>query len=494
MGITLTRDSLLSRAVRSRITGSGLTRVLNIAPALASNQDDSSGSGGGIVQRIFGGLFSWGQRFAGFLSAIIKGVSFTASGIFSMLVSVATELSTFDWAASDNEINGMIKGNNLAIASTWGGLVGSGLGWTVGIGIGYGISVLCPVIGSAKLAQLISGKVALEALEEVGATAVSTLQTTAALTGKSLLLAGYKRFRRLLGKNPPDSAPSWTIAGKFEEKIEGIKNEYLRAFVENAADEFFDSFVESGYIFAYELDAQLAAARAANAGGIERTVRITPDKRTPGESLILVGPEEKLKQDVQIVLNQHRLIHNRDVGQIIGQPAEDWIRAQPQRRKMVIVFKELKQPPYSKEDGSSVRTAVYTIPDPKTGLSWEQIKKAAKAFNWGRFRYTAHLDNGRQMAVYGASPQEAEDKLQDLLALTSCRILSGAIAEEKEKATRLKKRNTRLYPATGCLVVRRDTSDDRANRPTLSAALDEEFFRFDLWPDEEPEDFKQYRL
>ncbi len=490
MGLSLTRSNLLSRNIRRAVTGSGLTRRLNVSGRLQANQDDGTGGGGGFLQNFFNTTIRWASRFVGFLSAIFRGIGFTFGAIFGAFVRASQAISTFDWNASDREIQEQINARNNALAGTWGATLGSGTGWIVGIGIGYGFTVLCPVIGSAALAKVVAGEATLEALEEVGATAINAVRQTAATLGTNALLSGYRRFRKALGINPPDSAPSWTISGKTEEKIESIKNPALRNFVEEFVDEFFDSFIEAGYIFAYELDSQLAAARAANSGGVSRAVRITPDKEAPGEAIVLVGNQDSIKPTVQTVLAQHRLIYNRDVGAIVGLPAPDALRAMPHRRKMTILFNEMERPPFRKPNGDRPKVVELTIPDPRPDLSWERIKRAAKPYNWGPFRCTAHLTNGRQMVVYGATAQDAEEKLDDLLELTTCEISTKSVTQERDRNPRLKKSPTRVFPHSATLLVRRESVDPDKGRTIRNQTMSERIVRFELWTQNEPRSFK----
>ena len=490
MPISLARANLLSRSVRRSVAGNGLTRKLNLSGKLQSNQNDGTGGGLGFLQGFLNSALSWGKRFIGFISNILRGVSFTFGAIFGVVVRTTQAISTFDWNASDREIQEMINARNNALAGTWGSTLGSGTGWIAGIGIGYGLTVLCPVIGSAQLAKVVAGEASLEALEEVGASAINAVRQTASTLGSNALLSGYRRFRKFLGINPPDSAPSWTIAGQIENKIESIKNPAIRNFVEEFVDEFFDSFIESGYIFAYELDSQLAAARAANAGGVSRAVRVTPDKEAPGETIVLAGPQDQVKQTVQTTLAQYKLIYNRDVGQIVGLPAEDALRAAPHRRKMTIIFNEQERPPFMRPNGDRGTRVSMTIPDPKTDLSWERIKRAAKPYNWGPYRCTAHLTNGRQMAVYGASAQDAEEKLKDLLELSNCEISTLSVTQERDRSPRLRKTPTRVYPQAATLLVRRESVDPDRGRAIRDTVQAERRVRFDLWTTKEPKAFK----
>ncbi|WNZ24841.1 hypothetical protein HJG54_19640 [Leptolyngbya sp. NK1-12] len=492
MPITVARANLLSNQIRQRLNNAGITRVLNLSPKLQSNQEDGSAQPGGILG-FLRFLIPFAKRLGGFLSGILKGISLTVSSVFGLVVDTVTTLANFDWNASDREIAAMIRANNISLASTWGGAIGSGLGWIAGIAVGYGLTVLCPVIGSAKLAKLAAGETSLEAAQEVGATAINALRASARNLGANLLLASYRKVRKWFGINPPDDAPSWTIAGKIEERIDNIKSDIFRAFIESLTDEFFDSFVESGYIFAYELDAQIAAARAAQSRGVERTVVLTPDKEAKEEKIVLVGPEAELKTTVQTALVQHRLIHNRDIGLLVGQPAQDWFRAQTQRRQLVILFYDREKPPWRHPNGKIARSATYTIPDCKANLKWEEIKRAAKSYMWGRFRATANLSNGRQMAVYGATREVAEEKLRDLIALSTARISTLSITEERDRNPQIKKDPRRMYPAFATVLVRRPTTDATGRATASGDMFEERKTRFALWTDKEPDNFKEVR-
>lgn len=491
MGLTLTRANLLSRAVRQSVSGSGLTRRLDLSSKLNSAQDDGTSKSGNFITNFFTQARSWADKFKGFVSNFLRSIKISASGLWNLAVRGQQFISHFDWNASDKELQAQIDARNIALAGTWGSTIGSGIGWLTGIAVGSGITILCPVIGSAKLAKLVAGEVALEALQDVGASTMNAVRQTVETIGANTFVSQYRKARRALGINPPDDAPSWTFAGKTEEKIENIKDPVKRAFVEGLVDEFFDSFIESGYVFAYELDSQLAAARAANAGGLPRAVTVVPDKEAPKEKIVLVGGQDVLKNTIQTTLAQHRLIYNRDVGMIVGEPAADSLKARPHQRKLTIVFRGTDRPPWRQKNGDYFQSVTATIPDPKSGLTWNQIKRAAKPYNWGPYRCTAQLTNGRQMAVYGATAQEAEEKLKDLLDLSNCEISTLGITQQKDRNPRLKKTPTRVYPYVASLLVRRESVDPDKGRTLGDKKMAERIVRFELWTQNEPRSFKE---
>lgn len=519
MALELEKEDLVSRVVRSELVQSGI-RKISLFNQLVDNDgrpvpglsETNTGTGG--ISGFLGGILKAGAGLVGFVAgSIFKGLSFTFTTLLGMCFALINTLVNFNWNASDAELKSAIGQQNVTIASVWGSAAGGAFGWGVAISIGYGITYYCPVVAGGVLAKAITTGVLPEAGEEVSALFESAIKQTANSLTTQVVYAGFMGLRRALRTGSETlafamgdekynvfkeqkSQPRWTIAEKWEDFVEWLPlGQAFKAFIESFVDEAWDGFTEAGYLIAAELDAAVAQAKAGSqiANGMERVITIQPDKRVDGEVIAITGREEHLKPHIQSYINTHRLVQNRDIGQIVGMPAEDWYRGKPQRRKMTIVFKDVEKPPYYKR-GSGIKSATYTIPDPKPTLSWERIKRATKAYNWGKFRCTANLDNGRQMAVYGASPQEAEEKLKDLLELSTAEIVTLSVTEEKDRNIKLKKDTTRMYPATGTMLVRRPSLDTVGRTDLDGNTWDEEHIRFDLWPDDEPEEFQFVRL
>lgn len=507
MPLTLAKSGLLSRVTRSDIVQNGI-RKLDLDYSFAEQSQDN----GNLVQRIL----DFGSRAVGFLWNAVRGIKITATAIYGWLVARVTEISQFDWNATDAELEATIRQRNIGLAGIWGGSAGTILGQLAPIAIGAGIALFIPVIGGPALALAVVASATPEALEEIFASIRTALGATVSTAARNTITSGYINLRKLIKSVPQEtlkkivgeklanwikntwgseSAPRLSFADTLENKIEEIENPYLKAFAEEAADEFFDNFIESGFIVAQSLDQAIAEARAAQVKnkGQQRAVLIQPDDRTPEMALTVFGQEIDVRNAVQTTINSYRQIASKDVGQIVGQPVEDWYKGRPQRRKMTVVFKELEKPPYYRR-GGYVQSATYTIPDPRPNLSWERIKLACKPYNWGKFRCTANLDNGRQMGVYGASPVEAEEKLRDLLSLSTAEIVTLSITEEKDRNPKLRKSATRLYPATGIALVRRPSLDTVGRTDLEGNTWDEDHVRFDLWTDTEPEEFADVRF
>jgi hypothetical protein len=442
-----------------------------------------------------GGILGWaigaGKRLTGFvLGGLARAGGLLLGTLVRWAITSVIQLATFNWNAADSEIRGWINGNNLAIAQSLGSLVGGGGVWLTTIGIATAASLKFPVLG---------GKVALalaeEGGEEIRGYLTSFIQSSAQALSQNALLWSYLQSRRALRSAagmPPEvkqGAEPWIFAEQVENWAESIGGEWLRTFVENALEEAGEAAIEAGFVISYALDDYYASAKLAQQSsfGEERTVKLQPDTRVAGEFVTISGPQALIKQQVQTALTAQRWVSNRDVGQIVGQPAEDWLRAGVQRRKLTIVFKSKPAPPWT-SGTERVREFTYTIPEPDLGLTWAKIKLAAKPWTWGKCRATANLENGRQMALYAATPTEAEDKIKELLELSTGKLLTLAVSEEKDRHPNLRKEPVRLYPAYATLLIRRSTAELTGTNDLSGQNFKTEHIRLELWPETEPLD------
>lgn len=464
-------------------------------------------------------IWDMGKSAIGWIGQTVWNfVGSSLAGIWGIITNGIQNIWRFDWNAADAELLALCESRNEAIAAAWGSLTGQGIGWLAGIAVGYGVSLVVPVIGSAALARYIAGKTAEEAVEELAPAFRNVFLLTSSNLITNATINFYINYRRFL-KNLPHN----TLVGIFgddtanfitnvwgrgtqggtklsfsayfiEEPVERIDNKLIKTFVENLLEEAWDSFVEAGFVVASQLDTAYSQQKLNNQNqlGTQRSCELVLDTRAPDEKLYFQNvPQQVLIPAVQQTINIHRMIHNRDIGQIVGQPADEWIRAKPHYRQLVILFYAKERPPWRDTTGKMVKRAIYSIPDVKTGVTWQEIKSAAKPFTWGRFRATANLDNGRQMAVYGGSPEEAKKVLNSLMMLSTAKILTLSVTEEEIRPTRLRKSATKMYPVYGTLLARRDSVTGRG-LPTLdNRVLSEKEVRFDLWVQTEPKNMPQ---
>ena len=468
MGITV---NLVSRVVRRQATdsNSGLRVVSTLNQFLS---DSEQGSNDGIFSglgRFFGRALSFGTKSAGWILKVVSGLgAFTFSSLWGWLVNVGQRLVNFDWNSSDAELKQLATSGYLASASSWGSFVGSGLGWTAGIGLGYGVSMLCPVIGSATLARYVSGKVAVEAVEEVTQALLNALSQTLRAMANHASLSLYINSRKLLKRNKDllpervrgivenwgsDNGPKVTIADSFETQIEKLPL-FLQLFTEEVVDEFFDSFIEAGYIIAQELDTALAAAKAATPENPERGLILYPDRDNPNEKIVLTGTQKEIIPQVQGVLDNHRTLAQKDVGEIAAVPLHEFVTPLTSKYTLTVHFNEYDKPPFTRK-GKQGRTAKLKVSDSELSISFNQLKVAFKPYSWGGTRRTTHLNNGRQLAVYGASEAECNDLTNSLLSFTSAEAVKSSYTDVNSGVpANQRKPVTRMYPYKATMSIR----------------------------------------
>lgn len=430
---------------------------------------------------------SWLRSAGSFLlsSAVLSGITWTAVEIWETIMEATYTIKEFDWNQSDASLKQQIQANNNQMIQMLGRFGGSGAVRLVTLGVFAGAKMKYPVV---------AGRVALELAQDTQeslrgefVSMVNGVRSLAIENGLLSLVLGLRQ-RHLFGLRPrAEDGPVDTFAGRIDKTVQAIPNEGLRNFVMGFLEGAEDAFWDVGYIVANTLDDHVAASRYANQRGkeVERTIILEPDATTK-EEIVITGPQESVIATTTEVLAIHRLIQNRDVGQIVGIPAESFPRAKHMIRQLVVCFKAKKEPPYWTPDGRA-KEVQYTIPDAKPGLSWQEIKGAARPFTWGPWRATANLDNNRQMAVYGATGQEAEQQLRSLLLLSTAAIVTLSISEEKIRDPRHIKRPTTVWPAFATLVT---SPTDIQGRPSGGdSALRRERRRIKLWPDQEPDDF-----
>lgn len=472
MGLTVRAVNLASRTIRKQVTSSnsGIRQISTLNRFLSDSEQGATDGGllGGLG-RLFRRVINLGARGAGWIFRNLLGVaSFSFSGIWSWLVNAGQQLVNFDWNSSDAELRQLASSGYLASAATWGAFVGSGFGWLAGIGLGYGVSMLCPVIGSAALARYIAGQVALEAIEEVSQNLrVAVLQTMRAMTNQATLSL-YINSRKFLKRNsdrlPPrlrevidnwgsDNGPRVTISDTIEERIERLPLP-LQIFTEEAIDEFFDSFIEAGYIIAQELDTAMAASKAAKPDNPERGLILYPDRDNPNDKVVLSGNQEQLIPQIQGILANKRTLDGKDVGEIAAVPIHEVITPKTSRYTLTIHYSEYEMPPLTR-NGRRGKSVKMKTPDSSLGISFNQLKIAFKPFTWGGIRATAQLDNGRQLAVYGVSESECRDMLRSLSSFTSAEITRTVFTDVNSgQPVNQRKDPTRMYPYKATMFTR----------------------------------------
>ena len=303
-------------------------------------------------------------------------------------------------------------------------------------------------------------------------------------------------LRAVLGSKTIDNwgtGESWTIAKAVEKKIESIPSAFWRNFTEQMLEEGSEACIEAGFAVASGIDAWLAQQAMQNVSvlGSDRTVEVTPDRSAPDERIILSGPEAVLRPTIVNVLATHQMLGNRDVGVLInGTPVDDTITPGVQERRLVIEFKEKTAPPWVMPDGKRARKRQITVFDVKRGLTWEEVKLAAKQYTSGQRLITARLDNGHQMQCYASTENEGVQKIEELLKLSTAEVLPNGVRDSGYVNPTARRRQLPylVYPSKAVLVWKRRAADLDGREDIAGQSWEEQRIEFDLWPDSEPAD------
>ncbi|MGL4485383.1 MAG: hypothetical protein ACRCUS_10555 [Anaerovoracaceae bacterium] len=301
--------------------------------------------------------------------------------------------------------------------------------------------------------------------------------------------SNYQNMKDKWGK----SGQPWTIAGKVEDAIQSIPNQGVRVFAESLLDEFVDELTECLFEAVYIIQRTYnddAAVNNLQNGNYWEAPELIVDVRPNVESKEIVRVTAPsivlLKERVNNTLADAEIIANRDMGLLIGQPAQDFLSTTPLRRQLVFTYRNVNSPPWRDAQGKPAKTVTITVPDVKLGLNWQQLKLLARPFNWGKYRAKADLANGRQMVVFGSSPGEAKSTLMDFHSLCTSEILSLNITEEDyKKNPGLYKQPTQVFVQEATLLVRRDNVGQGQNYST-GQQLTDDVQQIILWTDTQP--------
>lgn len=504
MPISLSKSALPSRAIRNAI---GLR---SFTPSLSQSQGS-----GNAIQWIVGGAFRLG-RFL--LSSLFSFASFTLSSLWGLIVQAVNFTWTFNWNASDADLDRQARAQWDSLGGLLGGLAGNAFGWFA-CGILPGVSIFS---FNKAMALYVLKEVGEEALEELAANVANVTRTIFRNLARNAFSWAFKNFRRWM-KEPGNQfakalfgdrydqvmrewgkqgGPSWSFASALEDRIEKIPNKFLQQFLEEFLEESWDACVEAGFVVANSVESYLAMQRQSVGSvlGPERVIEVVPDREAEDEKLILAGPENLIRAQLPGLMVHHQLIENRDIGQFVGEPAIDHGRKGELALRLQIMLYDSPAPPFRSARRGKPTEVTVTIPDVKRSkLDWETIKQACGGRNgymWGRFKAEARLTNGRRLKVYGVTKDEAEDRLKIYAGLSEAEIKTYNITEEVKEGDRLAnpglyKEATRIYPAY-CYVINRERilAGDRG-RPVGKIRYEDKRFRLNLWTPTKPHDWDE---
>jgi hypothetical protein len=179
-----------------------------------------------------------------------------------------------------------------------------------------------------------------------------------------------------------------------------------------------------------------------------------------GGKLVLTGTKRELPVILASTLAYKQMIDDRDIGDIVGYPVDEWVRKQPVMIRLSIMWMSVQYPPFTPLKGQKLVRSNCKIPDVDvTRLNWLSVKTAAGGAGgrqFGNFLATAKLQlkNGNisQMQVYGATQTGAINDLKKLQALSTSKIISLSCSNQIQDPTivtdpRARKHQITVYPA-----------------------------------------------
>lgn len=505
--LSLVRTVSKARRLRNEISGNvdGIFPV-DLRPLSKRLEQGSGITNIPLIDQIIGqlsGLINWGWEGAKFLW---KGVEFlfavggSLGEWWGILTQASVNLLFFDWNQSDEQIDRQIQ--NLFNSSA--NSLGEFVGFTVCGAVNIGASSLIPKIGPA-VAKLSATEFSQEAWDE--------LRSAVQQIGRNMLQVGalwlYKNARAWLKsleeffpeplksglKSWGNGKAPWTIYGAIEKQIEGIPNETLRNFAEGALEGCIEGYLQAGFITGGNIDLVIEQARQnqKEQGSGLQTIEVNLAKGAPSSSgsalsnrILIQAQPEDIEHEVTSALATGQTLGLNTVGLLVGEPAEDRVTNLTMLRRLeILCFKGVSEPPWQVNNRRAGQVSI-TIPNPKRGLRWQEIKTASRQWTWGRFKAQALLDSGRKLEVFGATAETAENKAREFLTLSSDTIVAINVVEEVARHPELKKSPTQAFPARGTLLVKRPTNTLQGRIDIQGRRWTEEPQPFELWTSFEP--------
>lgn len=473
---------------------------------------------GGDANNPISWLWNAASRLTGFLVASAgKLLSFTLTGLWSLFVSTSQFIWNFNWNMTDTEIDQQINSRWAALGGMLGGVLGNAVGY-LGCGILPGAVIFA---FNEPLGAYVLKNVAEEMAEEFTANLAGLVRYTFMSGVQSLILWGFKNVRKfiktnsslvakLFGSNAEkmtkawgsEGSKPWSFALAVDNAVESIPNTFVRNFVEEFLEEAWDGCVEAGYVVANSIDSYMALEKLKQQNqppmGKTRYVEIKPDRTIDDQRIILAGPQEALKPIIVQTLTNYQMMEDKDIGSFVGTPIDEYLRAKPRTISLQIQLFSNKTPPWMKQGTERLVSASYSVPDiDPTKLDWERIKLAcggANGYLYGRYRVTGFLDNGRQMAIYASTADEAEDRMKALLLLSKAKLLKKpTITEDRTEdiTGSYLKQPVKIYPAYFTILNQYQVPGALGSGiPISGKRYVRKNDRIDLWVETKPFDFE----
>lgn len=438
-------------------------------------------SGKGILSKI--------AQLGGFLfSKIVTFFNLSFDRLWDVLVDAYFTLKTFDWNATDAELQKQIERNNQAIVSAAAEGIGTAIGWGTVRLANFFVGRFLPGRRGQQLQAIegikvpvVSARVGLALAEEGNEEMEYQFRRFIGTASRSMVSNAFINWVLTARRNEwfgmskiTEPKPNGSIATKIDEQIEKLP-EFWRKPVESFIDGFEDAIVEAGYVVAFSIDDHIAAQRWMRKDqGPYRTIEVKPHKDSE-EVITFRGSQEDVIDSIRTVLPVHQIVDDRDIGQFMGEPPNEVISAKPQLRTLNLMFYSRPAPPYKKQNKWIATRRTISVPDARPGLSAKDIRAIVPKYQSGKYYVHCKMDTGRQMQGWFASPSEGREVLTQLAKLSTADILPTTFRSSTGEGDQTK--SDRMYPGYAALLYPR-----RKNQKQTGALGKAE--RIPIWTDE----------
>jgi hypothetical protein len=388
-------------------------------------------SDAGIIKKIWN-LF---RGIAGFLWVVALEVSgwagFSPTDLVEAITQKANELWCFNWMATDAEIGVSIAARNQQLVQVWQTFVAESAVSLIPTAVGFGASLLVPVIRASRLAQFLKKQATDEAVDTIKQQFLQALATSADRVATNALAYGYMRVRRAIRSYARSSLNQgqngylgtqilefledwgtrpglhWSFADVFGGTCKQVLPSPNQPQLPPGKD--WDDYIEPGVIIRVDVNCCCDDSKDNELKKLE----ITPNTENTNEKLIVYGNKKELPTQIIQTLNTYNLLASRE--SVCGDCEDtETPRHPPNLRELKIVFYTVSQPPLNRGKRHTLR-----INNPRADLTWSEIKSICSGLSTGsHYAVSRLIETRHKMMIHGRTQEEAEANLVRVAALS----------------------------------------------------------------------------
>jgi hypothetical protein len=515
--LDLTTDLFRSNTVRKLATGGKFNRAIGGLKTLNEDGD------GGVLAKVWNAVLNIGKGVGGalvkvggfMLTAITGGFQWTWTALVTQLQSASMFLWNFNFNATDTELDAQFAQFQSILGGLAGGTIGNALGWLV-CGAAPGLVMMK---FNKLLAARILSEVGEEATEELLANLRVLVMQSSQLAFRWSAVMAFKAGRRTIKnvlKDPNGAwgklykalggdlskvqkwgetgSKPWSFAIALDTWIESIQDNFWQNFTEELIEEFFDACSEAFYVVAGTAD-QYAMEQKLNKGtllGQQEVVEITPNREYEEEKIILAGPQELIKPVIVQTMTQHQLLHERSIGNFMGETIEGLANREIRTLMARLVFSSSQ---FSKQDPTTV--TLYNVD--RARLDWAELKQAMGGINgymWGPWQVNALMDDESLIRIWANTEAEGLDRVSALAQFVQGEIQTVNSYHQMREGKRitydtLRKDPRRQYPWELLIINPIQILNEENGRATRRGIYKDRQALLPLWTTSRPDDWTE---